>query len=297
MDRLNRRQFAVPMLGAAATLAAGKALAASPFAPPQVEIASTGITMSRLGFGTGVKAGNRQSALTRQGFAKAVDLFVHCHDRGINFFDLADWYGTHAYCREALRHIPRERVAIMTKLWWRHDSNQPSALSVEHRRRSAQTAFDRFREEIQTDYIDIILLHCLVNKEWTEEMKPYMEVLSAAKEKGQIKALGVSCHSFGAMQTAVELPWVDVMLARINPFGVMTDSTPEDVRALLKKAKSNGKAVIGMKIYGEGKLVDKRDECMRYAQSCGVLDAMTIGAVNAQQVDENLALMAKYPAS
>ena len=296
MDKLNRRQFAVPIIGAAATLAARKAWAASSLTPPQITLNNTGVTMSRMGFGTGVKAGERQSALTRQGFAKAVGLFQHCYDRGINFFDLADWYGTHAYFREALRHIPREKVAIMTKLWWRHDSEQPSTLSVEHRRRSAQITFDRFREEIQTDYIDIILLHCLINKEWTEEMTPYMEVLATAKEKGQIKALGVSCHSFGAMQTAVELPWVDVMLARINPYGVMTDSTPEEVLALLKKAKANGKSIIGMKIYGEGRLVDKREECMRYAQSCGALDAMTIGAVNAQQVDENLALMAKYPA-
>ncbi len=87
--------------------------------------------------------------------------------------------------------------------------------------------------------------------------------------------MGVSCHSFGAMQAAAGLPWVDVMLARINPCGVMTDSSPD--------------------VYGEGKLVGKRDECMRYAQSCGVLDAMTIGAVNARQVDENLALMVKSP--
>jgi len=294
MSGLNRRKFMVPMIGTAAALAAHNTDAVSTEVPPQIQLGNTGITMSRMGFGTGKRGGNRQSELTRQGFAKAVGLFHHCYDRGINFFDLADLYGTHIYCREALRQIPREKVTLMTKLWWGYDSNEPSSLSIAHRRKSAEAALERFRHEIATDYLDIVLLHCLRKKEWTEEMKPYMEVLSEAKAKGQIKAVGVSCHDFGAMQTAAELPWVDVMLARSNPYGVMCDSSAEEVLALLKKAKANGKAIIGMKVYGAGRLLDKRDECMRYAQTQGVLDAMTIGALSPEQVDENLALMAKY---
>ncbi|VGO21433.1 aldo/keto reductase [Pontiella sulfatireligans] len=294
MHGLSRRNFVVPMIGGAAAVVTCRA--SVPVAPPQIKLGSTGISMSRMGFGTGVKSGRKKSAMTRQGFEKFTGLFRHCYDRGINFFDLADWYGSHPYCREALRHIPREQVAIMTKLWWRTDSNNPGELSLEHRRRSAEAAVERFRYELQTDYLDIVLLHCLVKQDWVEEMKPYMDVLSEAKAKGQIKAVGVSCHDFGAMQTAAELPWVDVMLARLNPFGVKCDSSPEEVLALLQKAKANGKAIIGMKIYGEGQLVDKRDECMKYAQTCGAFDAMTIGAVSPEQVDENLALMAKYPA-
>ena len=292
MDRCSRRNFVVPMLGTAALAATSKA--APPEAPPKATVGNTGIEMSRLGFGTGIKSGKKRSAMTRQGYEAFVNMFRHCYDRGITFFDLADWYGSHPYCREALRHIPRGDVAILTKFWWRSDGKIPS-LSVAHRKQSAKKAIERFRQELQTDYIDMLLLHCLVKPDWVEEMKPYMDVFSEAKAKGQVKALGVSCHNFGAMQTAAELPWVDVMLARLNPFGVMCDSTPEEVLALLKKAKANGKGIIGMKIYGEGKLVDKRDECMEYAQTNGVLDAMTIGAVSPEQVDENLRLMAKYP--
>lgn len=295
MTGLDRRSFFAPMLGSAA-LAASGSYAAGNEVPPEVKLPNTDITMSRMGFGTGIKSGKKKSAMTKQGFEKFVSLFRHCYDRGINFFDLADWYGSHPYCREALRHIPRENVAIMTKLWWRSDSNEPGTLSVEHRRRSAEAALERFRYELDTDYLDMVLLHCLMKKDWEEEMKPYMEVLSEAKEKGQIKAVGVSCHDFGAMQTAAELPWVDIMLARLNPFGVMCDADPEEVLSLLEKARANGKAIIGMKIYGNGQLVDKREECMKYAQSCGVFDAMTIGAASPEQVNDNLALMAKYPA-
>jgi aryl-alcohol dehydrogenase-like predicted oxidoreductase len=293
MHEIKRREFMVPLVGSAA-LAASATKASAADVPPQVTLGDTGITMSRMGFGTGMRGFKRKSMLTEQGFEKCVGLFRHCYDRGVTFFDLADLYGTHVYCREALRFIPREDVAIMTKLWWRYDG-KPAELSVAHRRQSASSAFQRFRQELQTDYIDMLLLHCLSKKEWLEEMKPYMEVLTEAKERGEIKALGVSCHDFGAMQTATELPWVDVMLARLNPFGVKCDASPEEVCALLARAKANGKSIIGMKIYGEGRLVDKRDECMKYAQTCGVLDAMTIGALSPAQVDENLSLMAKYP--
>jgi aryl-alcohol dehydrogenase-like predicted oxidoreductase len=295
MDGFNRRNFLVPLAGAAAVSAVDSAIAAPPVPPPQHSLGRTGVTLSRMGFGTGKRGGKRQSELTRKGFAEAVDLFHYCYERGINFFDLADLYGTHIYCREALRTIPREKVVIMTKLWWRYDSEEPASLSAAHRRGSAEAALERFRHEIDTDYIDIVLLHCLGKKAWAEEMKPYMEVLTEAKQKGAIKAVGVSCHDFGAMQTAAGLPWVDVMLARTNPEGVMCDSSPDEVLALLKKAKANGKAVIGMKVYGAGRLLDKRDECMRYAQTNGALDAMTIGMLSRREVDENLALMAKYP--
>lgn len=289
----SRRSFAIPMLGTAA-FAATRAQAEIPSAPPQTTLGNTGIKMSRMGFGTGVKSGRKKSLMTKKGYAEFVGMFQHCYDRGVTFFDLADWYGSHPYCREALRSIPRDKVSIMTKFWFRSDGDIPS-LSVAHRKQSARKALERYLNELETDYLDMLLLHCLVKKDWIEEMQPYMDVFSKAKEDGKVRALGVSCHDFGAMQTAAELPWVDVMLARSNPYGVMCDASPEEVLTLLQKARSNGKGIIGMKIYGEGKLVDKREECMKYAQTSGVLDAMTIGAVSKEQVDENLQLMAKYP--
>jgi hypothetical protein len=45
--------------------------------PPAVTLGSTGVKMTRLGQGTGVHGGNRQSDQSRMGFAKLVDLFHH----------------------------------------------------------------------------------------------------------------------------------------------------------------------------------------------------------------------------
>lgn len=298
MDTLNRRRFMGATAGVAATLAASQQLRADEAvpAPPLVPLGKTGITTSRLAQGTGVHGGNRQSDQTRMGFEKLVDMFHHAFDRGIRFFDLADLYGTHVYFREALRTVPRDEVAILTKIWWRYDGSDKETNSPE-RAEDAKATLERFRHELTTDYLDVVLLHCLMTKNWNKEMQPYMDVLNEAKEKKQVRAVGVSCHDFGAMETAAEEPWVDVILARINPKGVSMDGTPEEVIGVLKKAKENGKAVIGMKIFGEGKLADQRDACMKFAQGLGLLDAMTIGFEKAEQIDDALRLMDKYPAS
>ena len=130
-------------------------------------------------------------------------------------------------------------------------------------------------------------------------MGPYMDVLNDEKAKGRIRAVGCSCHDLGAMQTAAATPWVDVILARINMQGgkeVMMDGSREEVEAVLRTARQNGKAIIGMKIFGEGRLADQRDACMKYAQGNGLLDAMTIGFHTPEQIDDVLHLMHKYPA-
>ncbi len=317
MNEMDRRRFLGSAAGAAAALSATTSLRAAtssektpaneaasatdrPPAPPMIQLGNTKIKMSRLGQGTGVHGGNRQSDQTRMGFVKFVDLMHHAYERGIRFFDLADLYGTHLYFREALREMKRDEVTILTKLWWRYDGPEKQA-SLPERRQMAKTALERFRHELTTDP-DIVLLHCLMEEKWEEQMGPYMDVLNDAKAKGQIKAVGCSCHNFKAMQTAAESPWVDVMLARINMQGdkkfkeVQMDGAREDVEGVLRTARKNGKAIIGMKIFGEGKLADQRDACMKYAQGNGLLDAMTIGFHTPAQIDDVLRLMYKYPA-
>jgi aryl-alcohol dehydrogenase-like predicted oxidoreductase len=314
MNEMDRRRFLGSAAGAAAALgAAGRLSAAAPSEkgssdkssdnrppePPMIELGKTRIKMTRLGQGTGVHGGNRQSDQTRMGFAKLVDLMHHAYDRGIRFFDLADLYGTHVYFREALRNMERDKLAILTKMWWRYDGPEDQT-GLPERRQMAKTALERFRHELATDYLDIVLLHCLMKKGWDQQMGPYMDVLNDAKAKGKIKAVGCSCHDFGAMQTAAATPWVDVILARINMQGgnkYMMDGTREQIENVLRTARANGKAVIGMKIFGEGRLANERDACMKYAQTNGLLDAMTIGFHAPNQIDDVLRMMHKYPAT
>ena len=301
MSAMNRRNFLVNTAGVAGLLSglgsANVLAAQSPPAPPQVPLGKTGITVSRIAQGTGMRGGNRQSNHTRMGFEKLVALLRHGYDNGITFFDMADLYGSHIYFREALRSIPRDKVAILSKLWWRYDSGNPKSVPPKFQKKSTQMAIDRFRHELATDYIDVLLLHCLSSGEWDKELAAYMEAMSEAKQKGQIRAVGVSCHSVAALRTAAKTPWVDVVMARINFGGKKMDGPLDEVVEALSQLKKNGKAVIGMKIYAEGTLVANKDKCIEYAQNLGLLDAMTIGSESIEQINENLKLIAKYPAA
>jgi aryl-alcohol dehydrogenase-like predicted oxidoreductase len=310
MTTIDRRRFLGASAGAAVALgsrplhadssssdAASEVSASAVPAPPVVPLGNTGLKLTRLFQGTGVHGFNRQSDQTRMGFAKLDGLFEHAYDRGIRAFDMADLYGTHVYFREALRTIPRDEVKVLTKIWWRYDGPEDGD-STRHpdRALACKAAIERFRQELTSEHLDIVLLHCCTSGTWDHDLEPYRDVLSEAKQKQQIGVVGCSCHTLDALKTAAACPWVDVILTRINPRGASMDGSPDEVIPVLTQARANGKALIGMKIFGEGKLVGERDACMKFAQELGLLDAMTIGFHTPDQIDDALRLMAKYPA-
>ena len=230
-----------------------------------VVLGKTGIRTSRLAMGTGTVGSGHHSNQTALGLKGLSDLLLNGYDHGLRFFDSADAYGSHPHVAEALKHVPRDKVTILTKTWARDP-------------KTARADLDRFRRELGTDTIDICLMHCLTEGDWTERYKGVMDVLSEAKEKGTIRAHGCSCHSIEALRAAAKSPWVEVDLARINPIGSHMDGSPQEVVSVLKEMKAAGKGVIGMKILGQGDLHGRVDDALRYALSLGVLDAFTIGA-------------------
>jgi predicted aldo/keto reductase-like oxidoreductase len=153
---------------------------------------------------------------------------------------------------------------------------------------------DRFRQEIGTDYLDIVLLHAVSQAAWPEQRKGAMEALVEARERKIIRTHGVSCHSLEALKTIVTTPWVRVCLARINPAGVLMDADTKTVVPVLREMKTNGKGVIGMKILGEGQLRDRVDEMLRFALSLDCVDCFTIGAENRGELSD---LIKRIPAA
>ena len=301
---MKRRDFITRIAGAAAVTplihssaqADTLTQAPDPGRPPMVTLGNTGIRTSRLAQGTGYRGTRRQSDQVRAGFQSFVDLMRHGYDRGIRFFDLADQYGSHYYFREALKVIPREEITILTKLNYRFDGASTTRLTFAQQKHSAKKAIDRFRLELDVDVVDILLMHCVVTANWDTELAGFIEGLQEEKEKGHLKALGMSCHTFEALERAAEVDWVQVALTRINPYGTAMDAAPEKVIPVQRKFKERGASVIGMKIYGAGKHVDELDKCMEFAQNLGYLDAMTIGSRTTEEVDTNIRLMNKYPA-
>jgi aryl-alcohol dehydrogenase-like predicted oxidoreductase len=290
MKNINRRNFIQKSsLGLAGTLAAASGLINLGFIPASgamidtVQLGETGMSVPRLALGTGSYGWQKTSAQKKMGEDKFVQMAQHAYDRGVRFFETADMYGTHEFVGKAMKKVGRENVTLLTKImvYEHQDWYKPEPF---------QKSIDRFRKELDTDYIDILLLHCMVNSEWPDEYKRYMDDYSEAKQKGIIKQVGLSCHDFGAIKIAAENPWADVLLARINYEGAKMDSTPENVMPVLKKAKDKGKGIIGMKIFGCGDLtkVDQRQKSLEYVIKSGNVDCMTIGMDSIEQVDDNI---------
>lgn len=247
----------------------------------RVALGKSGITVSRLAMGTGTNGWNHRSNQTRLGMKGFVGLAEYAHDTGIMFFDVADTHGSHTYLREALKIIPREKVVILTKIW-----TEPNNWLTPQ---DAVATLDRFRKEIGTDYLDIVLLHCQTSPNWLTETQRLRDGLSHAKVKGIIQAHGVSCHRFEALKKAAS-DWVDILLARINPAGSQMDSTPQNVMPVLKQAHDRGAGVIGMKIFGAGALTrtGQRQQSLEYVWNSGNVDAMTIGFENVTQIEDTI---------
>jgi 1-deoxyxylulose-5-phosphate synthase len=244
---------------------ANTALPAKFTASDTVTLGSTGIQTSRLAMGTGTVGSGHHSHQTALGVKGLSDLLLNGYDHGLRFFDSADSYGSHPHVAEALKHVPRDKVTVLTKSWARDAAGMRADL-------------DRFRRELGADYLDVCLMHCVTESDWTTQFRGAMDVLSEAKQKGIIRAHGSSCHSIEALRAAAKSPWVEIDLARINPIGAYMDADPATVLSVLKEMKTAGKAVVGMKILGQGTLRNRQDEAIKYALALGILDAFTIGA-------------------
>jgi aryl-alcohol dehydrogenase-like predicted oxidoreductase len=293
MKTINRREFlglgavaaagvAGQVFGETATTTSAPVIRRALSARDTVVLGKTGIKASRLAIGTGSKGGSVQRALGSEGMIK---LLRHGFDEGIRWWDAADTYKSHPYVGEAIGQVPRDKLVITSKVWSHtrdHACRPPQDIRAD---------IERFRRELKTDYIDVCLLHCLTDPAWREKMKPAMEVLSEAKQKGQIRAVGCSCHTIEALKAASEEPWIEVILARFNPYAVLMDVEKQDevlqVAAVLEAAHRRGKAIYGMKIVGEGAFKgDQINESLRFALSKPFIDAFTIGFANQGELDD-----------
>ncbi len=146
----------------------------------------SGTAIPALGFGT--------SRLQGSVGAEAVDAALRV---GYRHIDTADSYGNHDAAAEGIKQsrVPREEIFLTTKI----DGG-------DHAYTDVLTATDRYLDELQTDYIDLLLIH------WPNRAVLVGETLRAMqelKDAGKIRAIGVSNftehHLEDAFQTGIEV--------------------------------------------------------------------------------------------
>ncbi len=252
----------------------------------KVKLGKSGLETTLIGFGTGVNATNRSAALTRQDHSESLAALRHAYERGIRMYDAADAYGTHQIVAEAMKSMEREEVMLSTKMWVQRGG------IPEPERPDADVVIERFRKELNTDYIDLVQLHMMTTSNWTDTWKKQMDILENLKSKGIIRAHGTSVHSLDGMRAALESPWVDVVHVRINPYGIAMDKPePEEVVDIIHKLHAAGKGVIGMKLVGAGRLSnepERIDNSLKFVTGLGSVDMMIVGFERKEQIDNYL---------
>ena len=282
----NRRQFLKSALGAGAALAVSSSIPLSARggkASDWVKLGDSKVKVTRLAMGTGTFGGRVQRELGQEAFTRLVR---HAYDQGIRFFETADAYtGMPEMLGNALKGIPRDSYRLMTKMRLRDIDKCPETI-------------DRFRKELNTEYFDILLMHCVRSPKWPTETTKMQDAFSEAKHKKIVVAHGASCHGLQGLRQFPENKWLDVALLRINHKGVRMDNmelrdTPElgdvnEVSSTIRTIRKRGVGVLGMKLIGEGQFTtfEDREAAMKHALSLGSVDCCTIGFKNTAEIDE-----------
>jgi 1-deoxyxylulose-5-phosphate synthase len=288
MARSSRREFLKTSVAAGVLSGLGRAQTTKRTATDWVTLGKSNVRVTRLAFGTGTHGGRVQRELGQPEFTRLVR---HAYDRGIRFFETAESYhGMPEMLSIALKGIPRDSYKLMTKY------STPAA-------GDPGPKIDQFRKQLDTEYIDILLLHCLRPPTWTTDYRSLEDGFLEAKNKKVILANGASVHGLPALRTFPGNQWLEIAMIRMNHNGTRMD-TPEqrevdlpgkvdEVVAHTKKVHAQGMGVISMKLCGEGRFTnaEDRDAAMKFAMNLGCVDAVTIGFKNTAEIDEAIERM------
>lgn len=293
MDHTSRRDFL--KAGFAAAALAGTTTvrleASRETATDWVTLGKSGVTVTRLAFGTGTFSGQAQRDLGQDGFT---NLVRYAYDHGIRFFETAESYtDMHRMLGIALKGIPRDTYRLMSKV-----TTRPGI--------DPQQKIDELRRLANTDYFDIMLLHWQHVASWPTDTLKWQDGILEAEEKRAVLGHGASVHGLPALRRFPENEWLEVAMIRMNHKGDHMDAedyatsgpgnVPEVVERV-RQVRSKRMGVISMKLVGEGAFTKREDRkaAMRFAFRNAGVDSVTVGYKNTAEVDEaienvNLAL-------
>jgi aryl-alcohol dehydrogenase-like predicted oxidoreductase len=292
MTQSSRRTFLKAGLVAGALAGAGtlSLSAERATAADWVPLGRSNVKVTRLAFGCGSMSGQVQQSLGQQEFTRLVR---YAYDRGIRFYETAESYGeTPRMLGIALKGLPRESYRIMHKVTTFHAVDPHQKL-------------EDLRTTVNTDYLDIMLLHWQHTSTWPAETARWQDAISQAEHKKTIMSHGASVHGLPALRQVPGNKWLDVAMIRVNHNGTRMDAEVPDTDELgnvsevvkhVQQVRKEGMGVVSMKLAGEGVFNhEDRQKAMRFAFKTAGVDSVTVGYKNTREIDEaidnlNLAL-------
>lgn len=232
---------------------------------------NTGLEVSRMCFG-GLIIGPLQVNLSPE---QGADVILKAVELGVNFIDTAELYGTYPHIREAIKKSNKQ-IIIATK-------------SYAYSKEGARDSLEKARRELDLDVIDIFLLHEQESRLTLRGHRDALEYYISMKEKGIIKAVGVSTHNIEVVNACADMPEVDVIHPLINKQGIgIGDGTIDAMLEAVKKAYSAGKGIYGMKPLGGGNLIKSYRESMDFVLNIPYIHSIALGMQSVEEVIMNV---------
>lgn len=230
-------------------------------------LGNTGLRVSRLCIGTDYADVYGGSPLGREILLKGFSF-------GVNFWDTSESYGSYPAIREALKALDRSKIVITSKSYGR---------TVGEAKRDLEDAL----REIETNYLDIFMLHAVDTLEDFNARREVLNFLLECRRKGVVKAVGVSTHSAKVALALADIPEVEVVLTVLNIRGLhIRDGDLQLMHSAIKKLHDAGKGVYLMKVLARGKLAEQAEEALRYVLENPHVHAVSVGIKNLKELEK-----------
>jgi aryl-alcohol dehydrogenase-like predicted oxidoreductase len=222
-------------------------------------------------------------------------------DQGINFLDTGRSYSNgqnEVMIGKTLKGV-RQQYIIQSKL--KIDWNEGKATAAELRSQM-ESSLEKSLEALQTDYIDIMLLHGIREEEVLQN-ETIRRIFTEMKERGAIRACGFSSHinHLNVLRESNKDHFFDVAMVPFNPFGGFKHSqsgwtTSWNQEALIKemkRARKNGTGIVAMKTCSGGThAFDPQEKpsypgAVRWVLSRDFVDTSAVAMASFQQIREH----------
>jgi len=236
------------------------------------KLGNTGLEVTPFGFGV-LTVGKSQLDYPVK---KGADLIRYALEKGINFLDTAQYYDTYPYIREALKGTSFKPV-IASKC-------------LDKTYEKMKFAVEEARRDMDRDVIEIFLLHEIRSPSEFKLCAGAWEYLNEAKQKGLVKAIGLSTHHVDVALMCAEIPDMDVVFPLINHknLGIRKGSstgTKEEMALAIKSNALAGKGVFAMKAFGGGNLTGEYLAALDYVSNLDGVSSTMIGFSYPHEID------------
>ncbi len=236
------------------------------------KLGNTDLWVSKLCFGA-LTIGPLQANLSIEEGSKVIREAI---DRGVNFIDTAELYETYGYIKEALNSEIKNDIIIATK-------------SYAYSKTTAENSLKRALKELDRDYIDIFLLHEQESEHTLKGHHEALEYFIKMKEKGVIRAFGISTHHIAAVKAANKIDEIEVIHPIVNKRGLgIQDGSIEEMIEALEESKEYNKGIYGMKPLGGGNLITSIDDSFEFVFNLSFLDSIAVGMQRVEEVIANV---------